>query len=64
MMSDFASFMVPAESTLQVELSEAPAILEQLIDAAIAGDDIVIAEHGTPLVRVIPYESGNGENSR
>ena len=37
-----------------VDVAEAEATLAQLIDRALAGEDVVIARNGTPLVRLVP----------
>ena len=38
----------------QVNVYEAKTQLSRLIDRAIAGEDVVIARAGTPLVRLVP----------
>jgi prevent-host-death family protein len=38
----------------QVELHEAKTTLSQLVDRAAAGEDIVIARNGIPVVRLVP----------
>lgn len=40
--------------TKQVSLTEAKASLSQLLDAAVAGQDVVIAKAGGPAVRLVP----------
>ena len=37
----------------QVNLAEAKATLSELIDAALAGEEIVIARRNTPMVRLV-----------
>ena len=43
----------------QVNLSKARVELSHLIDAALAGEDVVIARAGRPLVRMVPYCADN-----
>jgi prevent-host-death family protein len=40
-----------------MNLHEAQANLSQLVDAAAAGEEIIIAKAGKPMVRLIPVES-------
>jgi prevent-host-death family protein len=40
--------------TTQVNVGEAKTELSRLLDAAVGGDDVVIARAGTPLVRLVP----------
>lgn len=40
-----------------VNIAEAKATLSELVDAAIAGDEIVIARKGKPMVRLSPVQS-------
>lgn len=40
----------------QVNLYEAKTNLSSLVDRAAAGEDIVIAKNGKPLVRMVPVE--------
>lgn len=40
----------------EVNLHYAKTHLSRLVDAAVAGDEIVIARSGTPLVRLTPVE--------
>lgn len=42
--------------TTQVNVAEAKTQLSRLLDAAVGGDDIVIARAGTPLVRLVPVQ--------
>lgn len=37
-----------------VNIADAKATLSELVDAAVAGDDIVIARKGKPMVKLIP----------
>lgn len=37
-------------------VAEAKATLSQLLDAALAGEEVVIARAGTPLVRLVPVQ--------
>lgn len=39
----------------QIDVYEAETRLSQLIDAALAGEDVVIARGGRPLVRLVPH---------
>ena len=39
-----------------INLNEAKANLSKLVDAALAGEDIVIAKAGQPVVRLTPVE--------
>lgn len=41
-------------STQQVNVYEAKTQLSRLIDRAMAGEDVVIARAGTPMVRLVP----------
>lgn len=38
-------------------VAEAKASLSQLLDAALAGEEVVIARAGKPLVRLVPLET-------
>jgi len=40
--------------TLQVNIAEAKAKLSSLLDRALAGEEVVIARAGKPLVRLVP----------
>ena len=42
----------------QVNLFAAKASLSNLIARAVAGEEIVIAKHGKPMVRLVPVSSG------
>jgi len=42
---------------MQCNLSEAPSRLTTLIEAALTGEDVVIAKQGIPLVRLVKVES-------
>lgn len=39
---------------IQVDVAEASAHLERLLDAAVAGEEVVIARAGAPLVTLVP----------
>jgi prevent-host-death family protein len=39
---------------IQMNIAEAKAKLSELLDAAAAGNDVVIARSGRPLVRLVP----------
>lgn len=41
-----------------INVYEAKTHLSQLLDRALAGEEIVIARAGKPLVRLVPVESG------
>ncbi|MDM4764274.1 type II toxin-antitoxin system prevent-host-death family antitoxin [Galbitalea sp. SE-J8] len=41
-----------------INILDAKNSLSRLVAAASAGDDVVIARRGTPLVRLVPVESG------
>ena len=42
--------------TCQINIAEAKAKLSELIDRALAGEEIVVARAGKPLIRLIPVE--------
>lgn len=42
--------------TKQVNVGHAKTHLSRLLDAALAGDDIVIARAGTPVARLVPID--------
>ena len=42
--------------TVQINIAEAKAKLSRLLDRALAGEEIVIARDGKPLVRLVPVE--------
>lgn len=42
--------------TTQVNVGDAKTQLSRLLDAALDGDDVVIARAGTPLVRLVPVQ--------
>ena len=46
------TYTMEAEMTQQITVREAKAHLSKLIDAAVAGEDIVILKHGKPAVRL------------
>lgn len=41
----------------QVNMFEAKSQLSKLVKAAVAGEDVVIASNGVPLVRLVPVRS-------
>lgn len=43
--------------TITMNVAEAKAKLSELLDAASAGDDVVIARSGTPIARLVPVGS-------
>lgn len=43
--------------TITMNVAEAKAKLSELLDAAAAGDDVVIARSGTPVARLVPVGS-------
>ena len=43
--------------TLQINVAEAKAKLSELLDRAVAGEEIVIARAGKPLARLVPIEA-------
>lgn len=42
--------------TITYNVAEAKAQLSRLLDAALAGEDVVLARAGTPLVRLVPVQ--------
>jgi prevent-host-death family protein len=42
--------------TCQINIAEAKAKLSELLDRALAGEEVVIARAGKPLVRLVPVE--------
>jgi prevent-host-death family protein len=40
----------------QVDLYEAKIRLSQLLDQALAGEDVIIARNGTPVVQLVPVQ--------
>lgn len=42
---------------MQVNLHDAKTHLSRYVDQALAGEDVVIARAGRPLVRIVPLES-------
>lgn len=38
-------------------VAEAKTTLSQLLDAALAGEEVIVARNGTPLVRLVPLET-------
>ncbi len=45
--------------TCQINIAEAKAKLSELLDRALAGEEIVIARAGKPLARLVPVEELN-----
>jgi prevent-host-death family protein len=45
---------------MQVNMLEAKSQLSKLVKAAVAGDEVIIASHGEPLVRLVPCGSPPG----
>jgi prevent-host-death family protein len=45
------------EHPVQVTVSTAKAQLSKLIDAAVAGEEVVIAEWGRPVAKLVPVSS-------
>ena len=48
----------------QINLYEAKTHLSQLVDEAAAGDEIVIAKAGKPMVRLVPVEPARAHRPR
>ena len=42
-----------------IDIHEAKSRLSKLVDRALAGEDIVIARAGTPVVRLVPVRQGD-----
>lgn len=42
--------------TISYNVAEAKAQLSRLLDAALAGEDVVVSRAGTPLVRLVPVQ--------
>ncbi|WP_300007969.1 type II toxin-antitoxin system prevent-host-death family antitoxin [Pseudonocardia sp.] len=42
--------------TITCNVAEAKAQLSRLLDAALAGEEVVLARAGTPLVRLVPVQ--------
>lgn len=49
---------------MQVNMLEAKNQLSKLVKAAVAGDEVIIASHGQPQVRLVPCEAPQGLSSR
>ncbi|WP_216909564.1 type II toxin-antitoxin system prevent-host-death family antitoxin [Synechococcus sp. CCY 0621] len=45
---------------MQVNMLEAKSQLSKLVKAALAGEDVVIASHGDPQVRLVPCAQSRG----
>jgi prevent-host-death family protein len=50
---DYKDFLFMKNATVQ----EAKAVLLELIESALQGEDVVISQEGKPLVRLVPYEA-------
>lgn len=50
----------PDDETMKVNILEAKNRLSQLIKSALAGEEVVIANRGDPVVRLVPAESTTG----
>lgn len=42
--------------TIQMNVAEAKAKLSELLDAAVSGDEVVIARSGRPVARLVPVD--------
>jgi prevent-host-death family protein len=40
-----------------VDVNEAKAQLSRLLDEAVGGESFIIAQHGRPLVKVVPFDA-------
>jgi len=49
---------------MQVNMLEAKSQLSKLVKAAMAGDDVIIASHGKPQVRLVPCATSKGLEAR
>ena len=49
---------------VQVNIAEAKAKLSALLDRALAGEEIIIARAGKPLVRLVPIEKADTPQER
>lgn len=50
--------------TVQVNIYEAKTRLSQLLDQAVAGDEVVIARNGRPLARLVPVAAATTGRQR
>ena len=50
--------------TVQVNIYEAKTRLSQLLDQAVAGDEVVIARNGRPLARLVPISAASPHRQR
>jgi len=50
--------------TVQVNIYEAKTRLSQLLDQAVAGDEVVIARNGRPLARLVPIAAASPDRQR
>jgi prevent-host-death family protein len=46
---------------MKVNVYEAKTRLSQLLDRALAGEEVIVARHGKPLVRLVPIAEESGE---
>jgi prevent-host-death family protein len=44
----------------QVNIHEAKSTLSRLVEAVLAGEDVVLARAGKPAVRLVPYKDSGG----
>lgn len=51
-------------SPMQVNMLEAKCQLSKLVKAAMAGEDVIIASHGKPQVRLVPCATSKGLEAR
>lgn len=42
----------------QINLFDAKSSLSRLVERAVAGEEIIIAKHGKPMVRLVPVAAG------
>jgi prevent-host-death family protein len=45
---------------MKVNIHEAKTRFSQLVDRALQGEEVIIARHGKPLLRLVPIESPRG----
>lgn len=53
---DLANNLANKESAMDVNVHDAKSQLSKLIERALAGEDVVIARRGKPMVRLVPVE--------
>ncbi len=46
--------------TVQVNMLDAKSQLSRLVKAALAGEEVIIASHGSPQVKLVPCAAGEG----